>query len=351
MQIKKPTLHILTDYTPFDNKIETYWRECFKDIDFDQYEVNIIEGSSLRHDSYLWSDTHFKSQQLKVILDMVTKNEIKTGDVFIFTNAWNFVAVPLSFFRYEFGLKIKMIGFWGNSLFNRQSPMWKRFKRKHKKWGRDFELALYNAYDLNCFLCDEHLKLFQNKYSGRNLRKTEFAVTGYPFEYLTRDVGLDDKEKKIVFPYDVVNEYQSQIFKGLAAELDYEFVFARKTHNNRWQYKILLKESVGMFCAAYSEYDPAMLYEGMVNGLIPFVPNRLMYQYTFPEVYQYPSMLSKPKNNKFLYIVRNRLQLMDFISEKIDNYNQWKDVVLSDAREMGEKYYSNGLFKSLLNAI
>ena len=351
MLSEKRTLHILTDYTPFDNKIESYWRECFKDQDFSEFNVNVIEGQIVPSDSYLWSDSNYKASQLRTILDMVTKHSIKKGDVFIFTNAWNFVAVPLSFFRHEFGLDITLIAFWGNSLFNQSSPMWWRFRKSKKSWGRDFEIALFKAYDLNCFLCDEHWKLFQRKYyQVQGQRITEVAITGYPFEYLTRNITSIEKKNKIIFPYQINDEFQVQIFKSLAVELtDYEFVFARDKYNNRWQYKLLLNESVGMFCGARTESDPVMLYEGMLNGVIPFVPSRLMYQYIFPDYYQYPSPLSKPKQNKFLYVIRNRLQLQDFIREKIDNYGEWKEILMKDARDLGEKYYKNTPFKLLLN--
>ena len=179
--------------------------------------------------------------------------------------------------------------------------MWWRFRKSKKGWGRDFEIALFKAYDLNCFLCNEHWDLFRRKYYYiQGVKNTEVAITGYPFEYLTRDVADVEKKKKVIFPYELNDEFQVQIFKGLASEMkDYEFVFAREDANNRWKYKLLLNESIGMFCGARTASDPVLLYEGMLHGIIPFVPNRLMFEYSFPEYYQYPSPLSKPKNNKF----------------------------------------------------
>lgn len=347
----KRTLHVVTDYTPLDNKIETYWRECFKDPDFDNFDVNIIEGNLLRNDSYLWNDVNYKAGQLRTLLDMVDKNKIKKGDIFIFTNAWNYLVIPLSYFRYEFGMDITLIGFWGNSLFNQMSPMWWRFRKSKKDWGRHFEISLYKAFDLNCFLCDDHWQLFRRKYQYiQGVYNTEVAITGYPFEYLTRQSRGTEKKKKIIFPYEINDEYQVNIFKGFGHELpDYEFVMAREKYNHRWEYRLLLQESIGMFCGRRMEIDPILLYEGMLNGLIPFVPNRLMYQHVFPEYYQYPGQLLRPKFNKFLYLVRNRIQLVDFISEKLDNYERWKDIVAKDAKEIGDKYYSNSIFKLLLN--
>lgn len=341
----KPTIHVLLDYVPADNRLESYWRECFKDDDFKDYNINLIDGAFTRHESYLWSDTFFKTQQLKNLMDLFSKNSINNGDIFIFTNAWNFVAVPLSYFRYEFELDIKVIGFWGNSLFNQYSPMWKRFKKKHKKWGRDFELALYRAYDLNCYFSEEHLDLFRKKYPNHDLERNKYAVTGYPFGYLAKNIPNKEKIDQVIFPYPVKQEYQSQVIKGLGSEIKYNFVFPRETHNNRWEYLQLLRESKAMFCPNHRENDPVLLYEGMVNGLIPFVPDKEFYHHIVPSYYYYPNILSTRRvRNRFLFAMRNRIELEGFVLDKLDNYNEWKCKVQEDAKVIGEKYYNNDKF-------
>lgn len=347
--MRKPTIHLITEYQK-KGRTETYWKECFKDIDFQNYDVNIIDGTNTYHDSFLFSDTHYKATQLKLIMDLIIKNGVKRGDVFIFVNAWNFIAAPLSYFKDEFGMDFKMIGFWGNALFNQDSPMWQRFKKRYKNWGREFEKALFDAYDLNCFLCQEHFTLFKRKY-GR--LKSDYAITGFPFEYLTRKIQILPKEDIIVFPYEInYNEIQANIFRGLRSDLpEFQFIFARENHNSRVHYLELLSKSKILFSAQKFEYDPVILWEGMLYGVFPIVPDRKMYHYFFPKNYQYPPELTFPKNNKFLYVLRNRMQLQDFIKETFDSYNDRKDQILIDAREMGEKYYSNKPFLEKLKEI
>lgn len=345
--MSKKTIHVITEYNRKVH-IETYWKDCFRDVDFNDFSVNIIDGSHISHDSFLWADTYYKNTQLRTIMDMLLRGEIKNGDVFVFVNAWNFISVPLSYFKDEYGMDIKMVGFWGNALFNQESPMWQRFKRKYKKWGRDFEGSLFNSYDMNCFLCDEHSDLFFNKYP-RLKKHSNWAVTGFPFEYITRRIVKKDKSNIILFPYEINSDLQIKVFKGLSTELpQYEFVYAQEHHNNRILYLDLLRKSKAMFCGRYTEANPVVLWEGMLNGVVPMVPDKLMYYYMFPKDYQYPNELSSAKNNKFLYLLRNRFQMVDFVKNIIDTYESSLDTLLFDANEMTKRYYSNERFLKIL---
>lgn len=344
------TLHILTEAAA---PIENYWRECWYDADFANYDINIIDGAVLPHESALFTDTHYKSIQLKLLLGLIEMNKIRDGDVFVFTNAWNYVAIPLSYFRDEYKLNITLVGVWGDSLYNQFSPMWKRFKNAKKTFGRQFELALFNAYDRNCFLTEKELKLFVSKYGERFESRESVHITGYPFEYISKTPQLIcDKENIIVFPYNVTNDMHVNAFRGLESEIpNLQFVYAQKTHNTRTSYRNLLRQSKLMFCSQTAETNPVLLWEGMCNGVIPLVPSRLLYYHTFPPQYHYPSSLTKAKNNKFLYLMRTRGQLGDLFIEKLNKYDEMRSAVVVDAMELTEKYYSNKPFIKMLNEL
>lgn len=346
----KPTIHVITEYNRKVH-IETYWKDCFRDDDFKDYNVNIIDGSHISHDSFLWADTYYKNTQLRSIMDMILKNEIKNGDVFVFVNAWNFISVPLSYFKDEYGMDIKLIGFWGNALFNQESPMWQRFKRKYKNWGRDFENSLFQSYDMNCFLCDEHSELFFKKYP-RLKHHNNWKVTGFPFEYIPKRIVHKEKSNIVLFPYEINSDLQVKVFQGVSSEIrDYQFIYAQEHHNNRMLYVDLLRKSKAVFCGREAEANPVILWEAMLNGAYPMVPDKLMYYYVFPEKYKYPKELSSAKNNKFLYLLRNRFQMVEFVREILDSYESKKKEIYEDARVITEKYYSNNKFLNVLKQL
>lgn len=347
---QKNTIHVITEYNRKVH-IETYWKDCFRDDDFNDYDVNIIDGSHISHDSFLWADTYYKNTQLRTIMDMILRGEIKNGDVFVFVNAWNFVAVPLSYFKDEYGMDIKLIGFWGNALFNQESPMWQRFKRKYKTWGRDFEHSLFQSYDMNCFLCEEQATLYFNKYP-RLKRKGNWEITGFPFEYVTKKVIQKEKADIVLFPYEINSELQVKVFQGLSVELpEYQFIYAQEHHNNRMLYLDLLRRSKAVFCGREAEANPVVLWEAMINGVYPMVPDKLMYYYMFPSKYHYPRDLSSAKNNKFLYLLRNRFQMSDSVKKVMSNYEDEKQSLYEDANILTELYYGNKRFVNILNSM
>lgn len=347
-QITKPNLFVFTDFSPINDYSDVYWRECFFHKDFDQYNVRIIEGQYQRYESFLFSDVSFKHQQLRTLLDLFAINEIKDGDVFVFANAWNFVSVPLSFFRYEYGLDIKMIGFWGNSAFNKHSPMVKRLKMK-SEWGYNFEMSLFKAYDLNCFFSDEQQKMFLSRHKSS---EHVGVVTGFPFGYL-KDTAQQKKKQKIIFaPWPVKDEIQLRIWKGIRSEHHdkFQLIDSWRTHTSREKYKQLIKEAMFLFCPKEMENDPVLIYEAMLHGVVPFLQRKQLFQMLFPDEYLIPE-IKMLKRNKYLYMMRHRLVLSDFFIDRIDNYDEWKTKVQLFADQFGQQYYDNQKFLNELEQI
>lgn len=357
----RPTIHVVTEFKR-DSNIESYWYECFHDEDFYDYDVNIIDGTFTSHESYLWSDAFFKSVQLRFILDAMARHKIRDGDIVVFANAWNYAVIPLSYFRDEFRMDISIIGFWGDSLFNQDSPTWQRFKRVRKDWGRQLELSLFNSYDMNCFWCERHWQLFKSKFAnlkGSRINRwngqviSSYAITGHPFGFLAKEAKVSSKkEDVIIYPYNLRNDVGKHIVRGLSTDLpQYKFVFAQDEANNRVFYDGLLQDAKMMICANSQETDPVLLYEGMVNGVIPLVPERLAFPEIFPERYLYPSGLTIPKSDNMVNVHRLRKQFEDIVSDTMNRYDELKDQLSIDAKKIGNKYYSNKPFMKVLKQV
>lgn len=345
----KPTLWVFTDWSPLNDFSDVYWRECFHDEDFCQYTIKIIDGQYINHESFLLGDLNFKHAQMKTLLNLFEKNDIKDGDIFIFANAWNYIAVPLTFFKYEFDLDIKMIGFWGNSIFNKSSPLSKRLKLK-KEFGYNFEMSLFKSYDLNCFLCDDHFEIFKKKH-GYSLNYDSGKVTGFPFQYLSRNIQDHSKEDIIFIPYPIQDEVQSRIFKGIKGDHpEFSYVNSFLTHKDRNKFRELIKVSKFLFSSREFEHDPVLIYESMLNGVVPFIQNRYLYQIIFHDDYLIPK-LDINKRNKYLFMMRHKILLSNFFDLKIRKYDYWAARAKQDAIEIGKKYYSNDKFLNELKQL
>lgn len=359
--MRKPTIHVFTEYNRL-SRIERHWEECFLHSDFEKYNVNIIDGTLIDHDSFLHADTHFKSIQLKRVMDLLNDNEIWDGDIFVFTNAWNYIAVPLSYFRDEYGLRVKLVGFWGNSMSNPNSPMHRRFVHKERSVAKEFDAALFSSYDANCFLCTEHyeqFKRFFGKINEKRFNKTAH-ITGFPFEYLMDKYVLiptnnSNKDDSIIMPFYLGNVVQSRVFLGLMSEFPkYKFYQAQQTHNHRTRYLDLLNTCKIMFCAEPIAYNPILLWEGMLAGVIPMVPDTGIYKNVFPDKYRYPPELTIPKPRAVMWdTIRMRSQVIDIIRDNMEFYQQLLPILYADAKRIGKSFYSNKpilkLFKTLSN--
>jgi small basic protein len=310
------------------------------------FDIVVLDGTLIDHDSFLHADTHFKSVQLKRILDLFNEGRVVDGDIFVFGNAWNYIAIPLSYFRDEYGVEIKLVGFWGNSMFNPHSPMHNRFLRKHRTTAKFFERSLYESYDLNCFFDGLQYNKFQTFFGEKFARTSKSEITGYPFGYL-KDVfnANTPKTDTIVMPYYLATVDEHFYYEGLSKSTPmskYNFIHAYKTHNNRERYSEILKQCKMLFCFQRFEYNPVLIWEGMLNGVIPLVPDIGVFSQMLPEEYQYPESLAIISNrNPLLNVVRRRIQMEMRIIETMDNYKKMAKQMEPLTKKIGNQYYNN----------
>lgn len=356
MSARKNTLYIFPPYNRL-SRIESHWKDCFFHTDFMRlYNVVVLDGTLIDHDSFLHADTHFKSVQLRRLLDLFNEGKIVDGDIFIFGNAWNYIAVPLSYFRDEYGVDIKLVGFWGNSMFNPHSPMYQRFLRKNRSTAKYLERSLYECYDLNCFLSGKQFTKFEEFFGEKLVKSSKFSITGYPFGYLKDEISKRKDIKKsdtLIMPYYLPTVDDHFYYEGLSGSQPmqkYKFVHAYKTHNHRDRYLDVLAESKILFCFQRFEYNPVLIWEGMLAGVVPMVPDIGIFSDMLPEQYHYPESLAVISNrNKLLNVVRRRIQMEMHIIDIMDNYKARTKGLANEAEMMGKKYYNNTKLINIIN--
>lgn len=339
---QKPTIFVVTAYKGTSH-IESYWKECFRTELFSEWNVNVIDGQAIVHESSFWADSYYKFAQNKFLMDLFAKNKVRNGDIFVLTEALNYLVVPLTIFRQEMNLDIRVVGFWGDSLF--------KYRKNTFKWSRHFFFSIFNAFDLNCFPTEQHRRIFNWRFDSYFQRRTPDAVTGYPFSYLYERYQPGFKDDIIVFPWELTDDIQQKIFKGFQFDFpNIQFVLAQHEYNQRDLYVELLKKSKGVFWGGGRIVDPVLIFEAMCNAAIPFAPEKTFVYHDFPDRYYYNKRYLEPRmtQNRGLLAVRRRFQLLDLIRERLDSYNETADEVRNDAKEMMGKYYNSELFKQNL---
>jgi hypothetical protein len=122
------------------------------------------------------------------------------------------------------------------------------------------------------------------------------------------------------------------------------------THPDIAVYNDLLDDAKLMVSFNKTEINPVLLYEAMLCGVIPLVPDHLVYQELFDDAFRYPASLSIPKNGKILYLHRSRHQLERIIKDCIDNYDELLPKCVENAKYLGG-FYSNEPFLKMLHEV
>ena len=241
---------------------------------------------------------NYKSQQMLEISRMFASGEIKDGDYFIYTDAWNPTVIQLRYMAELLGVNIRIGGLWHAGSYDPQDFLGRLIG--NKPWVRNAERSMFDCYDHNFFATQFHIDLFLQTFKNKDnpkefqqVNEDKIKRVGWPMEYLA--TSLDSyksmpKEDIILFPHRVAPEKQVDIFRDLAMRLpQYEFIVCQEQELSKNEYHNLLGEAKMVFSANLQETLGISWYEGALVDAIPMVPDRLSYsEMALPE-FKYPS--------------------------------------------------------------
>ena len=235
---------------------------------------------------------NYKSQQMLEISRLFANGEIKDGDYFLYTDAWNPTVIQLRYMAELLGVSIRIGGLWHAGSYDPHDFLGRLIG--DKPWVRNAEMSMYECYDQNFFATDFHIDLFTDTMMDNYDIDVNKAIrVGWPMEYLANSLdsykGMP-KRNLILFPHRVAPEKQVEIFRDLKEELpQFEFVVCQEQTLTKNEYHNLLGEAKVVFSANLQETLGISWYEGALVDAIPMVPDRLSYaEMALPE-FKYPS--------------------------------------------------------------
>jgi hypothetical protein len=303
---------------------------------------------------------YWKSEQLKKISSMFALGQVKDGDYFLYTDAWNPTVIQLKYMASLLNIKIKIGGLWHAGSYDPQDFLGRIIN--NQPWVRHAEKSMFYVYDDNFFATNFHIELFvktlfdddnqweedvEDALSGEN---HYIKRVGWPMEYLTETLNSDhttNKRDLIVFPHRIAPEKQVEIFKDLASQLpQYEFVICQEMNLTKAQYHQLLSEAKMVFSANLQETLGISWYEGVMMNCVPLVPDRLSYSEMGIHPFLYPSEWTI----NYQSYLQHRYQLMSKIVYMMTNY-EWLGPAIKSQRERLSNKYFNGdaLYQTIRN--
>jgi len=285
----------------------------------------------------------YKSKQLEQIGELFCKGEIKNGDYFLYTDAWNPTVIQLRYMAELLGVNIKIGGLWHAGSYDPQDFLGRLIG--DKPWVRHAEQSMYFCYDHNFFASNFHINmffeaLFYTKFNPARHGADRVVRTGWPMEYLEDNLSKfagQPKENLILFPHRVAPEKQVEIFRDLAKEMpEYEFVVCQDTELTKDEYHSLLGRAKLVFSANLQETLGISWYEGACVGAIPMVPNRLSYSEMGRDVFKYPSRWTED----FAAYCENKQAVKTRIKGYIENYDRYLPALAKQKEVLAKEFFS-----------
>ena len=298
---------------------------------------------------------NYKSQQMLEISRMFASGEIKDGDYFIYTDAWNPTVIQLRYMAELLGVDIRIGGLWHAGSYDPKDFLGRLIG--DKPWVRNAERSMFDCYDYNFFATQFHIDLFLQTFKNKDnpkefqqVNEDKIKRVGWPMEYLA--TSLDSyksmpKEDIILFPHRVAPEKQVEIFRDLKEQLpQYEFIVCQEKELSKNDYHNLLGRAKLVFSANLQETLGISWYEGLLVDTIPMVPDRLSYSEMADQPFKYPSIWTK----NFEQYKKFRPQLIDKVIDYMENYDSYKAPMNTQLYNLKRSFFSGeALYKEVSN--
>jgi len=291
----------------------------------------------------------YKSNQLMQIATLFCNGRVRSGDYFLYTDAWNPTVIQLKYMARLLGVDIRIGGMWHAGSYDPQDFLGRLIG--DEPWVRDAERSMYSCYDDNYFATQFHIDLFEETYTNELENHLPVQV-GWPMEYLrnslTAYAGME-KRNLILFPHRVAPEKQVEIFRDLKETMvQYEFVICQEQQLTKNEYHNLLGESKLVFSANLQETLGISWYEGALVNSIPMVPNRLSYSEMAVGEFLYPSEWTE-SYDKYL---QHKDQVVARIRNYMENYTKFLPAIHTQVKRLETEFFSGqALYKHIRESI
>lgn len=339
--MNKKRLYIVT-LEPIDQRYTKQWHSYFLKSFSKYFNVFNIDGGKLNQkiskgrflDVNKTND--WKAVQVSMISRLFNDGKINKGDIFLFTDAWNFGIIALKYMSQLNNIPVKIYGYWHAGTWDDNDFITQVGMRD---WVTGFEESLFKALD-GSFVATYYHKYLIEYYHKINVDRDNIYVVGFPMdwnsEFNTYKVKpKKQREKIVVFPHRLDKEKCPEVFDKLAKSgIKAKFVKTLNVTKNKKQYYDLLSKSMVSFSASKQETFGIGTVEAMLLGCIPLVPEGLAYDELYENYFKYKDYKeAKNKLNHFL----NEHYNDDYLKHLLKiNQHKLKDDCLQSVSKMAK---------------
>jgi len=261
----------------------------------------------------------YKASQAVAVSKMFSNGQVKAGDKFLITDAWNFIITPIKYMSDLLDIPVEIHSIWHAGAYDPSDILGYKMS---KPWPWLQEQAWYMCSDYNYYATESHRSMFLK---NLKIEDTGRAVrSGQPHELIVQPL-LDrqgvEKTNKVMWPHRYNDDKQPDIAEDLKA--DFDMVITQKMNLDKGEYYDEMATSKAIFSCALHENLGISVMEAVLTGAIPIVPDRCSYAEMYLPEFKYPTEWTESVDAYH----KHRDDMVAFINDKINNYDEYKLLV------------------------
>ena len=350
----------LVDLESVPTRYTCEWKEHFpKILKQTGLDIHVIEGptdipSATTPGAFLnFGGTNvYKAGQVEKIGRLFCEGKVKSGDHFLFADAWHPGIINLKYMSELLGIKVVIHALWHAGSYDPADFLGRLIG--DAPWVRNAEKSFFYAVNHNWFATEFHIEIFEKNLLGSPM-KSDIHIrevigktkrTGWPMDYMEDMFAMYKnmpKRNLILFPHRIAPEKQVEIFRDLKEHLpEYEFVVCQEHGLTKNEYHNMLGEAKLVFSANLQETLGISWYEGALVDALPMVPDRLSYSEMAVDAFKYPSEWTE----SFEAYQTHRHLVIERIKDYMENYKKFLPDLNKQVEFLKENYFT---CKNLLN--
>ena len=288
----------------------------------------------------------YKASQVEFISQMFQRGEVKPGDKFLVTDAWNFAITAIKYQSDLLDIPVEIHGIWHAGAYDPSDILGMKMQ---KPWPFHAERSWYYSCDKNYYATNFHRTMFLRNLDISYEDTGRAVVSGQPHISVIDHCGQyfdNPKKQMLIWPHRYNADKQPEIIEDLKNDLVFDVVITQKANLNKEQYYQTLGSAAAVFSCSLHENLGISMMEGCLAGAIPIVPDRCSYKEMYLPEFKYPTEWTSSIDSYH----KNKVNLLGFIAERVNNPQAYAKAMQEQIQILKTDYLNaNVMFDSILN--
>jgi hypothetical protein len=272
----------------------------------------------------------YKASQVQNIANLFSSGNIKAGDKFLVTDAWNFAVTAIRYMSELLDIPVEIHSIWHAGHYDPTDIL----GMKMGEWAFHQERAWYIASDVNYFATDFHKDMFVRNLIVTDKKAVRSGQPHSPLIDLLTPYIKAQKRDIVLFPHRLNSDKQPEIIDNMASDIKANVIINQRMGLTKEQYYDMVGHSKVLFSCSLHENLGISMMEGVLAGAIPIVPDRASYSEMYLDCFKYPSEWTSSIDN----YKKNRYDIVAFVNEKTKNYEDYLDKLETQRKILIDNY-------------